>query len=557
MPDVTVTIDGVTGSVPAGSTVIEAAQKLGVNSIPTLCHHPAIEPIGACRICLVEIEKQRALQPACTFPVADGMVVHTMSDKAIESRKFVLQLLFSERNHFCMFCQMSGSCELQDLAYAYGLDHWEFDRAFPKLATDASREFFIYDPNRCILCRRCIRVCDEVVGNGTLGLRNRGTDSMIVADLDVPFGESSCVSCGTCLQVCPTGALIDRESAYMGATAEVTRVKSRCTACGVGCGIEIIVRDNRVIRIEGDWDAEPNKGLLCERGRFGNLYEKRQRIYQPIVGGDATTADAALAIAAQGLKAAGDGLCTVLSGYVTNEEADAALAMPGKAALLSVADGAAERKPLSALDQADGFCIVKTDLAKVAPVASYAIKRAFRHRQAPVATVDVISDSMDVWTDKAFAADDLAGVAAVLKNCVAPAVVFDDRYAELAEKVAAAIPNATLVPLALGGNTVGLLDKGVEPTADSASAYYVLAGETAELCPELEKKLAAADFVVVQACYAEPWSKVADVILPAPVMYEKNGTFVNTEGKTETLVAAIETSLVSELETIKQLAELM
>ena len=326
MPDVHVTIDGIEVAVPSNSTVLEAAKIAGVD-IPTLCHHPAIEPIGACRICLVEIEKQRTLQPACTFPVFEGMVVQTRSEKVVGARKFVLQLLFSERNHFCMFCQMSGSCELQNLAYDYELDHWEFERPMPKYAVDASRQFFVMDHNRCILCRRCIRACDELVGNGTLGLKNRGADTLVIADLDVPFGESSCISCGTCLQVCPTGALMDRASAYMGATAQIERVKSTCMACPVGCGTELIVRDGRVIRVEGDWDAEPNKGLLCVRGRFEPMHEHRTRVRQPLVKRDGewvvAEMESAVGLVAEQICAADGNVATVVSGFVTVEEGQA------------------------------------------------------------------------------------------------------------------------------------------------------------------------------------------------------------------------------------------
>ena len=132
MATVNVTIDGREIAAQPGQTVLEAAQSAGID-IPTLCHHPALEPIGACRICLVEIEKLPALQPACTFQVTSGIVIHTESDKVIESRRFVLQLIFSERNHFCMYCQMSGDCELQDLAYRYGLDSWLYPRPYAPL----------------------------------------------------------------------------------------------------------------------------------------------------------------------------------------------------------------------------------------------------------------------------------------------------------------------------------------------------------------------------------------------------------------------------------------
>jgi len=126
---VNITIDGREIAAQVGQTILEAAQAVGID-IPTLCHHPALEPIGACRMCLVEVERQRTLQTACTFTVSDGMVVHTESEKVVAARKFVLQSLLSERNHFCMYCQLSGDCELQKLAYRYGLDSWLYPRPY-------------------------------------------------------------------------------------------------------------------------------------------------------------------------------------------------------------------------------------------------------------------------------------------------------------------------------------------------------------------------------------------------------------------------------------------
>ena len=203
-------------------------------------------PRGGCRMCLVEIEKQRGLQPACTFPVSEGMVVNTATPRVTAARKFVLELLFSERVHYCMYCAMSGNdestqCELQRLAYQHGLTHWHYEPNTAKTwPVDASRKYFFMDHSRCILCRRCIRACDEVAANHTLGVRERGAQTMVIADVDVPLGESSCVSCGTCLQVCPTGALIDRRSAYMGGQGDYTHTQTTCMACSVGCGIEAV-----------------------------------------------------------------------------------------------------------------------------------------------------------------------------------------------------------------------------------------------------------------------------------------------------------------------------
>ncbi len=269
--------------VPEGTTVLRAAEMAGID-IPTLCDHPHLTPYGGCRLCVVEIQGARTLQPSCTLPASNGMVVQTDTPKTREARKFVLTLLFSERNHFCMYCQMSGGdCELQNAAYGEGMTEWPLQPNWDPYPVDASHPHFVLDHNRCILCRRCIRACGELVGNFTLGMQERGAETVLVADLNVPLGQSTCVSCGTCIQVCPTGALIDRLSAYRGRETDVERIKTTCLGCSVGCGVELVVRDNHLLRIDGDWDAPVNQGILCQVGRFLPLNEQRERILTPLV----------------------------------------------------------------------------------------------------------------------------------------------------------------------------------------------------------------------------------------------------------------------------------
>ncbi len=204
---VNITIDGKTLSVPEGTTVLQAARSADIH-IPTLCDHTELKPYGGCRLCLVEVEGARTLQPSCTLPVSNNMVVKTATDRVKAARKFVLTLIFSERNHFCPFCQVSGGdCELQNAAYAEEMTHWQLQPNWQPYPVDASHPYFVLDNNRCILCRRCVRACGELVGNFTLGFEGRGARNLLVADLGVPLGESTCISCGVCVQVCPTGAL--------------------------------------------------------------------------------------------------------------------------------------------------------------------------------------------------------------------------------------------------------------------------------------------------------------------------------------------------------------
>ena len=281
---VPLTIDGKNVEATAGQTILDCANENGI-FIPTLCNHPALSPIGACRMCLVEIKGQRNLQTSCTFPVTDGMEIQTDSKAVIDARKLVLDMIFSERNHFCPYCEMSGNCELQDLGYRYRVDHWVFPTYTKAFPLDATHKYYLMEHNRCVLCERCIRACDELVANHTLGLRQRGSESMVHADGNIPLGESTCISCGTCTQVCPTGALFYKRSAFMGKDSVTKQVKSTCNQCSIGCGTEVVTRGGNVLCIMGDWDAPVNKGLLCKMGRFEPLYDTRPRLTKPLLRG--------------------------------------------------------------------------------------------------------------------------------------------------------------------------------------------------------------------------------------------------------------------------------
>jgi formate dehydrogenase major subunit len=303
---ITLTIDGIQVEVPEGTTVLEAAEVAGVK-IPRLCYHPSLIPYGGCRLCMVEVEGARILQPSCTLPVNNNMVVHTNTPKTQEARRFVLSMLFSERNHFCMYCQETdGDCELQATAYEEGLTHWPLTPDYMPYAVDASHPYIFQDNNRCILCRRCVRVCGEKVGNFTLGFEDRGASSILVADYGVPLGESSCVSCGACVQICPTGALMDRRSAYLGRETNLTHTVSVCTGCSLGCERDVLTRDNYLVRIEGIWDSPMNEGLLCKQGRYEPLEIGYKRFTTPLIRKNGklepTTWEEALRVAAEKLQ---------------------------------------------------------------------------------------------------------------------------------------------------------------------------------------------------------------------------------------------------------------
>ena len=206
----TLVIDGRDVSARETSTVLEAAQEEGI-FIPTMCHLEGLSEIGACRLCLVEIKGINKLLPACVTRVEEGMEVTTHSERLDRYRRTVLELLFAEGNHVCSVCVANGHCELQALAQRLGMDHVRVPYVAPRRPIDASHQRFTFDPNRCILCTRCVRVCDEVEGAHTWDVMGRGVGSRVISDLNEPWGASTtCTSCGKCVQVCPTGALVEK-----------------------------------------------------------------------------------------------------------------------------------------------------------------------------------------------------------------------------------------------------------------------------------------------------------------------------------------------------------
>ncbi|MCL4847676.1 MAG: bidirectional hydrogenase complex protein HoxU [Acidobacteria bacterium] len=191
-------------------TILEVAREHHID-IPTLCHLQGLSDVGACRLCLVEIKGQSRLQASCVARVAEGMEVVTDSERLQRYRRTIVELLFSERNHVCSVCVSNGHCELQDLSRTVGMTHVHVPYLFPVHQVDASHERFVVDHNRCVLCTRCVRVCDEIEGAHTWDLLGRGLGARVITDLNQPWGTSeTCTSCGKCVHVCPTGALTEK-----------------------------------------------------------------------------------------------------------------------------------------------------------------------------------------------------------------------------------------------------------------------------------------------------------------------------------------------------------
>ena len=206
----TLKIDGRDLSATPEQTILDVARENSI-FIPRLCDLSGLSTVGACRLCLVEVKGTNKLLPSCVTRVEEGMEVTTTSPRLESYRKMILELLLTERNHICSVCVSNGHCELQWLAQKLEITHVHFPYRYPQAEVDASHDRFVIDHNRCILCTRCVRVCDEIEGAHTWDVLGRGIDSKVITDLSEPWGSSqTCTSCGKCVHVCPTGALFEK-----------------------------------------------------------------------------------------------------------------------------------------------------------------------------------------------------------------------------------------------------------------------------------------------------------------------------------------------------------
>ncbi len=282
--NVELTINGNKVTAPEGSTILEAARLAGIR-IPTLCHHPDLINVGACRLCVVSVEKARTLQTACTTPVAPGMAVNTESEEVRATRKFVLEMLLTDHPNDCMTCEANGDCELQDLVYDYGIEWPEHSGQRHTYEIDSDPNPFVFvDLNKCIVCGRCVRACGEIQNRDVWNFAQRGFETKLVAGADQFMLDARCESCGQCVAYCPVGALHDKMSLGLGRPNQVSKVRTTCSYCGVGCTFDLNVRDGRVVRVTSAEDAPVNGLSLCVKGRYGYDYlHHPDRLTRPLV----------------------------------------------------------------------------------------------------------------------------------------------------------------------------------------------------------------------------------------------------------------------------------
>lgn len=531
---VNIKVNGQPMQVEEGKTVLEVLREAGID-VPVLCYHPKLPSIGACRMCVVET-RPGVLQASCTLPVSEGLEIQTDSETVTKARRFVLNLIFAERNHYCMYCEMSGNCELQDLGYKLQLDHFDIPTYTTRFPVDTSHEYILLDHNRCILCRRCTRACSEIAGHNVLGISQRGIESMLTADLNLPLGESSCTSCGLCVQVCPTGALSDKKGAYLGARRKSEAIKSICANCSVGCGIEVYKKANNIIQIFGDWDNPVNKGVLCRLGRYAPISDYRERVTQPMVNKNGGLQPVTWEEALERVKEiinAGDAT-GYISGYLPLEVlSDFKELLRGNVGLLENTVNPIDNfGRLEDILTADKILVIGLDLDKNFGVVGSYVKRAI-FNGGELILVDDNLNSLERYAKASYQMKDLdkaIGSALMGNN---PVVIYSKTEGSITDSLKRISGKARFIWLAPSSNYFGAKRLGLNGNYTQRKYAYIIA-------PYIDKLPENTDMVIVQTSYYTPAINLADVVLPSAIWLEEEGTYINIEGREQKLVKVLD-----------------
>lgn len=561
MSEISLEVNGRQISTEDGKTILEACEQAGID-IPTLCHYTNLTDVGACRLCTVEIDGER-FETACTTPAQDGISVKTETDELKEHRRRILELICAEENHYCMYCEQDGDCELQDLLMEYGVDHVSFPFSYKSFSVDAVSEHMVVDNNRCILCGRCIRTCEEVVANDTLDYGGRGQDTKVVADLDQPMGESTCISCGACLQVCPTGTIFSKHSIYRGNTKECSSEESYCSECGISCGIEVFTRSGRIVQIQGTEVNQPSGGQLCEKGRFGPLKEDRERVTDPYLNenGEAEEIELreALELAGEKLSDSED-VAGMVSGLLPTETLEKFRKLMedfgGSFRVKGSEKVSAEKELLEASSSlngdlhvdsvedllgADEVSVFDSTIVDTHPVISAYIRRGAKGKSGLFVT-DESEDRFSRYSDESSVGeiDTSAPERRLEEN--------EETYVIIGQNISDKGKLSEIYDLAEGTNSKVI---SVHPFSnyrveeldmdeiEGTEGIYLLPSDDKDL-EEMISAAQDADYVIVQASRKSRLTEEADLVLPGLVWSERSGTLKDINGENKSINSVLE-----------------
>src|SRR3972149_4799830 len=394
--------------------ILDLARESGVQ-IPTLCNDPHLTPIGACRLCLVEDMTSKALLASCVTPIRPGMVINTRTPRVIERRKAILQFLLASHPDSCFVCDKGNGCQLRKLASEMGIGLLKFERIPLPGNIEEVNPFIERDLSKCIMCAKCIRADQELVVEGAIDYIGRGFFSKPATLLDMPLDHSECTFCGTCVALCPTGALTEKEKTYRGTTQTI--VQTTCPFCGCGCSICLETRDGHVVRVVPGKESSVNKGTLCVRGSYGcDFVNSPDRLTKPLVKRDNTFEEVsweeALERVATGFKRVkdergsdslavlGSSKCTNEDNYVLQRFARCVLGTnnidnggrlynsASRIGLGSSLSFSGTTNYLSDLEQTELILVIGADPSSSAPAVGYAIKCAVKQRGVKLLLID-------------------------------------------------------------------------------------------------------------------------------------------------------------------------
>jgi formate dehydrogenase alpha subunit len=420
---ITITLDGREVSGYPGMTILELARESGVE-IPTLCHDTHLAPTGACRVCLVENEQTGALLASCVTPIASGMVIKTRSSRVMEHRKTMVKLMLASHPDSCLICDKGNRCQLRQVASDLGIGLVELQRIPQMASIEEVNPFLERDLSKCILCAKCIRACQELVVEGAIDYFQRGFMTIPATLNNLPLENSECTFCGTCVALCPTGALTEKEKTYRGTTQTV--VQTTCPFCGCGCSICLEVKDGHVVRVTPGKESSVNKGTLCVRGSYGcDFIHSPNRLLKPLVkvngNFEALSWEEALELVgtqfqrirdeygSDSLAVLGSSKCTNEENYLLQRFARSVLGtnnIDNGGCLYNSASrvglGASLGFPgttnyLSDLEQSELILVIGADPSSSAPAVGYAIKRAVKQRGVKLLLVDPRQTKLSVF----------------------------------------------------------------------------------------------------------------------------------------------------------------
>jgi NADH-quinone oxidoreductase subunit G len=556
MPDINLTIDGHKVTVPAGTLIVEAAKTVGIE-IPVFCYHHKLDPVGACRLCLVDFSPGPPRpQTACTTPVAEGMVVRTQSAMAVQARADILEFELVNHPLDCPVCDKGGECPLQDFTFRHGYPTSRIDgpRLHFKKPIPLSENIAL-DRERCVLCYRCTRYYDEIAWEQELTVGQRGVQSYITSQFDQPLQS---VFSGNIIDLCPVGALTSRVWRFESRPWDMTHTASVCSKCAVGCSTTMWQRRGQLVRITSRENDDIDEGWICDRGRFDYTdVNDPSRLRRPRVRGANSTWADALSAAAAGIKGKGAKLGISLPSDLTNEEAylfrrlldgplkGAKVKMHGRTAIPAPAG---PTMPIKEIDDARVIVVVASDIENDVPIVDLRVKKAVSKRGAKLIVIHPDGVDLDrnphtvhIRNAAGSATAEVRKLAShdLLQNPGGPvAILFGDGHGsedmnelasacrDLAEKV-----GGKVMPLYRATNERGALELGV-------AGWDVLDGVEALLSwgpPPAAGIPASVRFLVAWDHLPRPGYDTAAVVLPATTFAERQGSYTNLEGTVQFL----------------------